>query len=165
MQALTVGTSAPDFSLSAMDGKSFNLRDALARGPVVLIFFKVSCPTCQYTLPFYERLYKAYGDKQVTLAGISQNDRKDTAAFCREFQITFPVLLDPTNNYPVSNAHGLTNVPTIFWIEQDGSIEISSAGWVKKEFDDINRRWAEAGQNAPAQVFRAGDDVRDFRAG
>jgi hypothetical protein len=101
----------------------------------------------------------------VSLIGISQNDAKDTAAFIKEFGITFPVLLDDTGSYPVSNAYGLTNVPTIFWIAQDGEIEVSSVGWVKADFEEINRRMADAGKIAPAVMFKPGEDVRDFRAG
>ena len=165
MAALTAGTKAPEFELKAMDGKRFVLQDELARGPVVLAFFKVSCPTCQYTFPFLERLYKAYGHKGVTLVGVSQNHAKDTAAFMKEFRITFPVLLDEVGKYPVSNAYGLTNVPTIFWIAQDGEIELSSVGWLKADFQEINRRMAESGKSSPAAVFKPGEDVRDFQAG
>jgi peroxiredoxin len=165
MTALATGKKAPDFELKALDGKPFSLADALTRGPVALVFFKVSCPTCQYALPFYERLYKAYGNKHVMLVGISQNDSKDTAAFAKEFGVTFPILLDDTRTYPVSNAYGLTNVPTIFWVAQDEEIEVSSVAWVKADFDQINRKMAEAGKAAPAAVFKAGEEVRDFRAG
>jgi len=165
MAALTPGTTGPEFELKTLDGKRFSLGDELARGPVVLAFFKVSCPTCQYALPFFERLHKAYGGKGVTLVGISQNDAKDTAAFNKEFGITFAVLLDDTHSYPVWNAYGLTNVPTIFYIAQDGEIEVSSVGWVKADFEEINRKMAEAGKSAPAGVFKPGEDVRDFRAG
>jgi len=165
MSALATGTKAPDFELKTLDRKRFSLHAELARGPVVLVFFKVSCPTCQYALPFFERLYKAYGHKGVTLVGVSQNDAKDTTAFNREFGITFPTVLDDTRSYPASNAYGLTNVPTIFWIAQDGEIEVSSVGWVKADFEEINRRMAEAGKIAPAAVFQPGEDVRDFRAG
>jgi peroxiredoxin len=165
MAALTSGTKAPEFDLKTLDEKRFSLSDHLARGPVVLVFFKVSCPTCQYALPFYERLYKAYARSGVTLVGISQNDAKDTAAFNKEFGITFPILLDDTRSYPASNAYGLTNVPTIFWIAQDGEIEVSSVGWMKADFEEINRRMAEAGKAAPVALFKPGEDVRDFRAG
>ena len=96
MAALATGTKSPEFDLKTLDGKAFSLNAELARGPVVLAFFKVSCPTCQYALPFLERLHKAYGDRGVTLVGISQNDAKDTAAFCKQFGITFPMLLDDT---------------------------------------------------------------------
>ncbi len=165
MTALATGAKAPAFDLKTLDGKRFSLSDQLARGPVVLVFFKVSCPTCQYALPFYERLYKAYGHKGVTLVGISQNDAKETAAFNKEFGITLPVLLDDTRSYPASNAFGLTNVPSIFWIAQDGEIEVSSVGWLKADFEEINRRMAEAGKATPTLVFKPGEDVRDFRAG
>jgi peroxiredoxin len=165
MTALATGKKAPDFELKTLDGKPFSLADALARGPVVLAFFKVSCPTCQYAFPFLERLYKAYGNKGVMLVGISQNDPKDTAGFAKEFGVTFPILLDDTRTYPVSNAYGLTNVPTVFWIAQDGEIEVSSVAWIKADFEQINRKMAEAGKAAPAAVFKAGEDIRDFRAG
>ena len=79
--------------------------------------------------------------------------------------MTFPVLLDDIDKYPVSNAYGLTNVPSIFWIAQDGEIEVSSVGWVKADFEEIGRKVAAAGKTAPAVVFRPGEDVRDFRAG
>jgi peroxiredoxin len=165
MAALTTGTKAPEFELNATDGKRISLQEELAHGPVVLAFFKVSCPTCQYAFPFLERLHKAYGQKGVKLLGVSQNNAKDTAAFTKEFGVTFPVLLDDTEKYPVSNAYGLTNVPTIFWIAQDGEIEVSSVGWVKAEFEEINAKIADEGKTPPAMVFKAGEDVRDFRAG
>lgn len=165
MSALAAGTKAPDIKLKAMDGATFSLQEAVAGGPVILVFFKVSCPTCQYALPFYERLYKTYGKKGVSLIGISQNGLKDTAAFVKEFGITHPVLLDDTHSYPASNAYGLTNVPTVFWIAQDGEIEVSSVGWVKADFELINRKMAEADKVTPSVVFRAGEEVRDFRAG
>jgi len=165
MTALATGTTAPEFELKTSDRKRFSLRDELANGPVVLAFFKVSCPTCQYTLPFLERLHKSYAGKGVKIVGVSQNDSAETAAFAKEFGITFPILMDDTQKYPVSNAYGLTNVPTIFWIAQDDEIEISSVGWVKADFEKINRKMAEVGKINPAAVFKPGEDVRDFRAG
>jgi len=165
MTALASGVNAPDFALKTLDGNRFSLADEIARGPVVLAFFKVSCPTCQYAFPFLERLNKAYSKSNTKMIGVSQNEAKETAAFAREFGITFPLLLDDTHSYAVSNAYGLTNVPTIFWISQDGEIEISSVGWVKADFEEINRKIAESENNSPAAIFKPGEDVRDFRAG
>jgi peroxiredoxin len=165
MAALATGAKAPDIELKALDGKRFVLSEDLAHGPVVLAFFKVSCPTCQYAFPFVERLHRAYGHKGVKFVGISQNEAKETAAFVKDFGITFPVLLDDMRSYPASNGYGLTNVPSVFWIAQDGEIEISSVGWVKADFESINRKMAEWNKAAPAAVFKPGEDVRDFRAG
>ena len=165
MAALAAGTKAPEVELKTLDGKRFSLREELARRPVVLAFFKVSCPVCQYTFPFLERLYKAYGNKDVSLVGVSQNNPKETVAFNKEFGVTFPVLLDPQDKYLVSNAYGLTNVPSLFWIGRDGEIELSSVGWAKADFEEIARKMAEAAATPPSVIFQPGEQVRDFQAG
>jgi nanoRNase/pAp phosphatase (c-di-AMP/oligoRNAs hydrolase) len=79
--------------------------------------------------------------------------------------VTFPVLLDDTDTYPASNAYGLTNVPTIFWIAQDGEIEISSVGWERKEIEEINRKASELNGGGHKPVFHSGEQIPDFRAG
>jgi peroxiredoxin len=165
MTALAPGTQAPDFTLPSMDDKPFSLRAALARGPVLAAFFKISCPTCQYAFPFLQRIHEAHENKAVTIVGISQNTKKDTAAFMKEYGISFPVLLDDTHSYPVSNAYGLTNVPTIFWIAPDGDIEISSVGWVRKEMEEFNQRAAQALSEATKPLFLPEEHIADFRAG
>jgi|SRR6516162_4788539 peroxiredoxin len=164
MPALSAGKTAPDFRLKSRDNKEFSLADALTRGPVLLVFFKVSCPTCQYAFPFYGRLSRTYQNKNVTMVAISQNSPEDTAAFAREFGVTFPILFDDIP-YPVSSAYGLTNVPTLFWINPEGQIELTSVGWLKPDFEQMNRWMAEAAATASVLLFQPGEDVRDFRAG
>ena len=63
MAALTAGTSSPDFKLQTMNGQQFSLRDALAKGPVVAAFFKISCPVCQYAFPFLSGFIKLMAEK------------------------------------------------------------------------------------------------------
>jgi peroxiredoxin len=116
-------------------------------------------------LPFYERLFRSYKNQRVTLVGVSQNNAAETSAFAKDFGTTFPMLMDDTITYPVSNAYGLTNVPTVFWIGTDGTIELTSVGWLKPDFEQINRRMAEAAAISAAPMFRPGEDIRDYRAG
>jgi peroxiredoxin len=165
MAALPAGTKAPDFTLPALTGGEFSLQAALKQGPVLAAFFKVSCPTCQYTFPYLERLHKLHGDKKITIVGISQNNEKDTTAFLKEFGVTFPTVMDDPNGYAVSNAYGLTNVPSLFLIGQDGKIEITSVGWVKQEIEEVNRQLSAAQQTITPRLFQSGEEVRDFRAG
>jgi peroxiredoxin len=165
MSALGAGTQAPQFELPAMDGSKFSLKDALSRGPVLAVFLKISCPICQYALPYFERIYKAHGLKKVSIIGISQNDRNDTAQFMKKYGVTFPVLLDDTKTFAVSNAYGLTNVPTAFWIAEDGNIEISSVGWVRQEFEEMARNAASAVGDTPHSVFQPTENIADFRPG
>lgn len=164
MAALEAG-KAPQFELPAMDGSTFSLQEALSRGPVLAIFFKISCPVCQYALPYFERVYKTYGRRNLSIIGISQNDKKDTAEFTKRYGLSFPMLLDDTKTYPASNAYGLTNVPTAFWISQSGEIEISSVGWSRKDFEEIVKKAASANGQAPKPVFQPTEQIADFRAG
>ena len=68
------------------------LQDLIANGPVLLAFFKITCPVCQLTFPFLERLHTA---GTLPIYGISQNDAEDTREFNQHFGVTFPTLLDP----------------------------------------------------------------------
>jgi peroxiredoxin len=165
MAALTAGKIAPDFTLHLMDGSTFSLREALRRGPVVLAFFKVSCPVCQFAFPYVERLFQGYRGKNVTVIGVSQNGKKDTAAFAREYGISFPIALDDTKSYPVSNAYGLTNVPTVFHIAPDGTIAQSIVAWARDEMQQLAQDLAVAMSEPPAAVFKPGENVPEFKAG
>jgi len=165
MAALSTGTKAPQFELASTDGSKFSLQDALRRGPVLAVFFKISCPVCQYALPYFERIYKAYGDGKLTIVGISQNEAHDSAEFARKFGITFPILLDDTKAFPVSNAYGLTTVPTAFWISEDGEVEISDVSWVRKEVEEIASRAASLSSASSQPLFQPSEKIADFRAG
>ncbi len=164
MPALTAGQEAPEFSLPDVHGKRFSLRDALRRGPVVVAFFKVTCPVCQYAMPFVERLHQAHKGK-ATIVGISQHPKKETEQFMREYGISMPVLLDDPERYAASNGYGLTNVPTLFLIAADGEIEVCSVGWNKQDFKTINRKLSKAASERPPAMFHRGEDVADYKAG
>lgn len=163
MPALTSGVHAPTFSLPDLQGRTINLADELKRGPVVLAFFKVSCPVCQYAFPYLERLHQAYPN--AAIYGVSQNPSNEAERFVREFGVSFPILLDDTKAYPASNAYKLTNVPSIFYIAPDGTIEVSCVGWSRNDVEEIGRRLAEGRQKAAVPLFNPGEQIADFRAG
>ncbi len=165
MGTLSAGVRAPGFTLSTVQGKPVTLDEALQKGPVVLAFFKVSCPVCQYAFPFLERVYRANQGAHVTVLGISQDNQGDTKEFMREYGVTFPVALDDPKKYPVSNGYGLTNVPTLFYVAPDGGIEVSSVGWSKADVEAINQKMAEHRQQAPAPLWRKDEEIQDFRGG
>ena len=164
MPALPAGKAAPELSLSDMHGDAFSLHDALQNGPVVLAFFKVTCPVCQYAMPFVERLYRAYTGKAQVVA-ISQHPEKETQLFLKEYGINMPVLLDDPKHYPASNAYRLTNVPTSFLIGPAGKIEISSVGWNRADLEEMNRRLAEEISRPAAALFHRGESIIDAKPG
>ncbi len=157
MTHIIAGNAAPGFSLKSLDKKEFSLQTLLERGPVVAAFFKISCPVCQFTFPFLERLYKRYGGSKVTFLGISQDDARSTKEFAAEYGVTFPMLLDE-DGYPVSNAYGLTTVPTIFLIDT-GPVKVSSMGFDKKDLETIAASLAERQKISLAPLFRPDEIV------
>lgn len=164
MEALAAGTRAPEFSLKDPEGKSYTLAEALKQGPVLLAFFKSSCPVCQFTFPFLERLHQAVrGKNNLSLWGVSQDDADETRDFARQYGLTFPMLLDE-KGYPVSNHYGLTNVPTLFLVKPDGGIQVSSVGFSRQ---DIEAAAGEFGRRTgqTITVFQPDDQVPDYKPG
>ena len=101
-----------------------------------------------------------------TFLGISQNKPSDAKAFVREYGVTFPIAIDDeANNFAVSIAYGLTNVPTLFYIAPSGEIEVSSVGWSKLDVEDVNAKLAALRGQKPAVLWQAGESIQDFRAG
>jgi peroxiredoxin len=156
------GGKAPEFDLLSLAGESTNLQDLLASGPVLLAFYKTSCPTCQLTFPFLERLHRGKSADASRVVAISQDDRRTTSEFNRRYGISFTTLLDPHEpggaRYPASNAYGIANVPTLFLVEQDGQISQSVAGFEKAELERLARRFG-------VELFTAADRVPVFQPG
>jgi peroxiredoxin len=164
MTKVLAGHAAPAFTLHDTHGKKISLSEALAKGPVVVAFFKVSCPVCQFTFPFLERIHKAHAGDAVNFFGISQDDAADTKDFHAEYSITFESLVDD-DGYPVSNAYGLTNVPTVFLIAPEGKVKVSCMGFSKADFETIAKELAATFKKKPATVFLPGEAVPDYKPG
>jgi peroxiredoxin len=148
---LAEGATAPDFSLG-----DWTLAGALKNGPLLLAFFKISCPTCQLAFPFLQRLAGA-ARGALQIAAISQDDRTGTEQFHRRFGISLPTLLDPPP-YAASSLYGIRNVPTLYLIEPGGSVSMAVTGFSKAHFERLGERFG-------APVFRAGEAVPAFRPG
>ena len=136
---LGVGDIAPDFRLARVGGGEESL---IAAAPVLVAFFKISCPVCQLTLPFLERLHgmSAQADDlhRPHIYGISQNEEDETREFNEYYGLTFPTLLDrEEEDFPASNAFGITHVPTMFRIEPGGRIAQVIEGWNRKEMEQL----------------------------
>ncbi|HLK18251.1 MAG TPA: TlpA disulfide reductase family protein [Bryobacteraceae bacterium] len=154
--ALEKGAQAPAFALRNLAGDSVSLADILAKGPALLAFYKVSCPVCQLTFPFLERLAGGTG---LQIIGISQDDFGSATAFNQRFGVTFPTLLDQAKDgYPASNAFGITNVPTMFLVEPDGQIANTISGFSKHDLEGLGAR-------VGIKTFRADENVPEWKAG
>ena len=164
--ALPCDVQAPDFALTSTAGKPVILSDVLKRGPAVLAFFKISCPVCQYAFPYIERMWQVHKPEPVTFLGVSQDSLSDTQSFIKQYRLTFPVVLDESPRYVASNEYKLTNVPTIYLVDRDGEIRVSSVGWARKDMEELNLKLSmldPAQQQFP--IFKPGEEVAEFKAG
>jgi peroxiredoxin len=166
-RTIEAGKSAPPFNLMATDGKKRSLHEALAKGPLLAAFFKISCPTCQYTFPFIERLYqqlRSAGARNIQVWGICQDNASHGLRFAKEYGVTFPILVDD-EPYETSREYGLNYVPTLFLIALDGRVEITSDGFAKADLIAIQKWLAGHFSVKPPALFRPADGVPEFKPG
>lgn len=140
----------------AVDGEAplFRILENLTE-PVLLAFFKITCPTCQLTFPYLQRLADRGGPR---IVGVSQDDADGTAEFNDAFGVRFETVQDAAPAYTVSNAYGLTHVPALFLVEPDRRISWASEGFAKAELENLAARWG-------VTLFDANERVPVFKPG
>ena len=154
-KTLESGDKAPGVSLVDAGGVSHTLDSLLAAGPVLLAFYKVTCPTCQFTLPFLDRL----SGGNVRVIPVSQDSPAATKRFAQEFGLSVPAMFDrEEDGYRASNAFGITIVPSLFLVEKDRRIAWGSVGFNRKELESL------AGTTGKP-IFYKGDMVPELKAG
>jgi len=153
---LDSGSRAPAFRLSRLEAGEVTLAELISPGRVLLAFFKVTCPVCQMTVPFLERLHASGG---IAICGISQNDAADTREFNTYFGATYTTLLDSEDEgFTVSNLYGISSVPTMFLVEPDGVVSRVIEGWNRKDMEAL-------AADARMTLFRPEDNVPAWKAG
>jgi peroxiredoxin len=117
----SVGTPAPDFRLTDLQGKSVALSDY--HGKVVLLnFWATWCGPCRVEMPAMEALYRSMQSKGLEILAVSV-DQQGTAV-TRPFQeamgLSFPILHD--QDYQVGLTYGARTLPMTFAIDRNGVI-------------------------------------------
>jgi peroxiredoxin len=164
MGTIKEGEAAPAFELTGMDGHRYALQEALARGPLLVAFFKVSCPTCQYTFPFVERLHQQFRAPGIQVWAISQDNARDSQSFAKEFGITFPVLIDDYP-YETSRAYGIRFVPTLFLVSSSGQVELAGDGFSKVDLLEIQKWFGKHFSLNPPPLSLPTEKVPEFKPG
>ena len=68
-------------------------------------------------------------------------------------------------DFVVSNAYGITNVPTAFVISPDGEVKHTSVGWVKAEVEEIAAAMSASADHPPFVPFKPGEDILAYKGG
>ncbi len=118
---------APDFSLPSMSGGQLSLKDY--RGKVVFInFWATWCATCKVEMPSMEKVYRKFKDQGLEMLTISvDKDQSLIRPFLKEYDLTFPVLLDPKSE-TAKKAYKTTGVPETFIVNKQGIIVHKAIG-------------------------------------
>ena len=151
---LDVNQTAPDFSLPQLNDGDVHLYEE-AKGDSILVFYKHTCGTSRFALPFLERIYRTYGDS-IFFAAIAQDEADVTKQLKDELEITIPILLDK-DPYPVSRAYGLHTVPSIFLIAPDKKIRLATYGFVKQDLLNLADIVAEKTGRPQMDLFESAD--------
>ena len=161
---IRTGEQAPAVSLPDTAGQTHSLAGALKKGPVLLAFFKVGCPTCQYAFPFIERLHRQFAANGAAVWGISQDDQAASQGFASEYGITFPILID-RKPYEVSNDYGIGYTPTLFLVAQDGTVKLTGDGFSKQDLLQTQKWLAHSVSTNPGELFLPSERVPEFKPG
>lgn len=114
----TDSETAPDFTLSDLEGHEFSL--ASTGGQVLLIdFWATWCAPCREELPMLQHLSDTYGEQGFTVLGISDEDADVLREFVEKEGISYRNLVDPGD---VSEQYMVLGLPTGFLIDRDGKI-------------------------------------------
>jgi len=133
MAALEKGATAPSFTLEDLEEKTRSLDDVKKDDLLLLVFYHSGCPTCQLSMPFVGNLARAVKSARVKIWGVSQDEEDESLRFAQAKGLEMPVMVD-TEPYKVSQAYGLTNVPTLFLIDSDRRIVDQCVGFDKADF-------------------------------
>jgi len=161
MATVAVGERAPGLALRGLDGQAHRLHEAT--GPVLVVFFKVSCETCGLAFPYFERLFQAYPQGGWHLWGISQDSASDSQAFVEEHGVTFPILLD--EGWAISRAYDPEGVPTSFLIGPDAKVTRVVPAFQKAALNELSAIIAGYIGAEPVVIIPNDDPAPPFRPG
>lgn len=146
-----VGTAAPDFTATDLEGRTVRLSEL--RGEVVLVnIWATWCGPCRAEMPSMQRLHQQLGPEGLKIVAVSVDAAPgkadaggrpggDVRAFARELGLTFPIWLDPAGE--TQRLYRTTGVPESFVVDRRGTIVkkvIGATEWDTPDKVELVRR-------------------------
>src|SRR5262249_7996713 len=117
---VVVGDSAPDFSITADNGRTISLSNFGGK-LLVLNFWATWCPPCIEELPSLHRFQQRFANSGVVVLGISiDKDEKAYRDFLTKVRVSFLTARDPDNKINVE--YGTLKVPETYIVNSKGKV-------------------------------------------
>ena len=120
----------PGLSLPDLEGAQHALP---ANGPALICFVKEDCDTCNTAAPVLQALFEAHG-ASLDMALIGQSGDANSTYRDRH-KLSVPILDD--KSCQTSFDWEIEIVPSVFWLEPDGTIRQHFEGFVKSEWQAL----------------------------
>ena len=123
-----VGSQAPDFTLTSLDGETEYTLSEL-KGQVVYIDFWASwCGPCRRSFPEVMKLHDEYRDQGFVVLAVSLDRKVESAIqFMKKQKATFPSVFD--RGGVVARKYGVRNIPSALLVGPDGEVAHSGIGF------------------------------------
>lgn len=119
-QSVAVGSKAPDFVLTDLEGHKHRLSDYRGQG-VFLNFWGTWCPHCKQEMPYINNQYHQFRDKGVQVLAVDiQESPLAVNEFASRYHLDFPIMID--TNKEVMTAYGIDPLPATFLIDKNGKV-------------------------------------------
>ncbi|MBI4379063.1 MAG: TlpA family protein disulfide reductase [Nitrospinae bacterium] len=121
------GTPAPDFTLPDLNGVNHTL--SRFKGKVVFLnIWATWCKPCKDEMPSMEKLHQRFKDRDFIMLAVSidKDGKNAVEPFMKEYNLTFPALLDPDGI--TSKLYKTTGVPETFIIDKNGNVILKTIG-------------------------------------
>ena len=137
-QPLAAGKDAPLFETVDLEGKPFVLKDALAEGPVMLVFWSLFCGSCRDELPILQEELPKFEARKIRLVTLNLDEatrQKSVKTFTKQQGFTFPILMNKTEtkSYDIDLTYDVKMTPALYLIGKDGKIIFSHYGPLNPE--------------------------------
>ncbi len=127
--AIEVGKRFVDFKLKNQDGETVMLSDFAGKWLVLYVYPKDDTPGCTIQGKSFTASKQEFGDANIAVVGVSEDDVDSHKSFCNKFSFTIDLLADP--NHELLSAAGVGQSEykgrmywdrTSFVIDPDGNL-------------------------------------------